>query len=96
MNFDWARCVQVDLLVAKEFTKAAYENADADFAAFTDAGLTREVDFTSAGLGKRPMRWCLSALVISHLNNMIGEISVRRGFRERKGIRFRPSPSLSG
>lgn len=88
MSFDWARRVQVDLPVAKEFAKAAYEKADAYFAAFTEEDLAREVDLTAAGLGKRPMSWCLSALVISHLNNMIGEISVLKGIQGAKGYPF--------
>lgn len=88
MSFEWARSVKVDLPAAREYGKAAYEKADAYIAKFTEADLARELDLTAAGLGKRPMSWCLSALVLSHLNNMIGEISVLKGIQGVKGYPF--------
>ncbi len=88
MSFDWARTVQVDLPSARAFAQAAYEKADEYLASFTETDLAREIDLTRVGLGKRSLNWCLSALVISHLNNMIGEISVLKGIQGAKGYPF--------
>ena len=88
MSFEWARSVQVDLPAAREFAQAAYEKADEYLTSFTDTDLAREIDLTEVGLGKRSLNWCISALVISHLNNMIGEISVLKGIQGVKGYPF--------
>lgn len=88
MSFEWARTVQVDLPVARQYGKAAYEKADEYISKFSESDMIRELDLTAAGLGKRPLSWCLSALVLSHLNNMIGEISVLKGIQGVKGYPF--------
>lgn len=87
-TYDWARSVQVDLPTAKAYAKAAYENVDAYLATLTDSDLDREIDLTDVELGVRTLSWCISALVISHLNNMVGEISVLKGIQGVKGYPF--------
>lgn len=88
MTLEWARTVRVDLPTARVYAKAAHEAADAYISSLTDADLAREVDLTGVGLGVRPLSWCLTALVISHINNMIGEISVLKGIQGAKGYPF--------
>jgi hypothetical protein len=87
-DFEWARRVTVDLPRAHEYAKAMYENADAYLDSLTESDLAREVDLSFAGLGTRTLSWCLTALVISHLNNMAGEISVLKGIQGIKGYPF--------
>lgn len=85
---EWARRVRVDLAAAREYGKAMYENADAYIASLNEEGLMREVDLSFVRLGTRPVSWCLTALIISHLNNMAGEISVLKGIQGVKGYPF--------
>jgi hypothetical protein len=87
-DLEWARRVRVDLPAAREYGKAAYRSADAYIAALNEADLTREVDLTANGLGVQTVSWCLTALVVAHLNNMAGEISVLKGIRGEKGYPF--------
>ena len=88
MTFDWARSVQVDLPAARAYAKAAYESTDAYLASLSDSDLNKEIDLTNVGFGLRSLSWCLNALVISHLNNMIGEVSVLKGIQGVKGYPF--------
>lgn len=87
-TYDWARGVRVDLPVIQAYAKAAYESADAYLASLSERDLGREVDLTGVGLGIRPLSWCITALVISHLNNMVGEISTLKGIQGVRGYPF--------
>ena len=87
-TYEWARSVQVDFPTARTYAQAAYQNADAYLSSLSERDLYREIDLTGVGLGVRQLSWCISALVISHLNNMIGEISVLKGIQGVKGYPF--------
>jgi hypothetical protein len=87
-DFEWARQVQVNLPAAKAYGKAMYENADAYLASLTESDLTREIDLSGVGLGTQTVSWCINALIVSHLNNMAGEISVLKGIQGVKGYPF--------
>ncbi len=88
MTLDWARRVEVDLPALQAYAKAAFESADAYLASLRDDDLEGEVDLTGVGFGMQKLSWCLSALVIGHLNNMAGEISVLKGIQGVKGYPF--------
>jgi len=87
-TFDWARSVQVDLPTARQYAQAAYESTDSFLASLTEADLTREIDLSGVGFGARTLSWCITALVVSHLNNMVGEISALKGIQGAKGYPF--------
>jgi hypothetical protein len=80
--------VQVDLVTARVYGQAAFESADTYLATLSEKDLARAIDLTGVGLGVRPLSWCVSALVLSHLNNMVGEISVLKGIHGAKGYPF--------
>jgi hypothetical protein len=85
---DWGRRLKVDLTKIKTYAKAVYAETDSILAGFSANDLGREIDLSDHGLGVRTLSWCLTALVISHLNNMIGEISVLKGLQGARGYPF--------
>jgi hypothetical protein len=87
-TFDWARSVAVDLPALRAYAQAVYHNADDYIASLDESTLDEERDLTDAGLGVRSVNWVLNALVVSHLNNMAGEISVLKGLQGAKGYPF--------
>jgi hypothetical protein len=88
MTMEWSRSLEMDLPAFRAYAKAVYAAADAFLDSITVADLAREYDLSSDGLGRQSMRWCLNALVISHVNNMAGEASVLKGLQGAKGYPF--------
>ncbi|MGB8645848.1 MAG: DinB family protein [Anaerolineae bacterium] len=84
-EFEWARRVKVDLPALREYTQAVWAATDAYIASLTDADLDRIVETT---LGKLPVSWILSNLVLAHVHNMMGEVSVLKGVQGAKGYPF--------
>ena len=84
----WARSVQVDLPAMRAYTGAVSANSEAFLDSLSEEDLDRTIDLTAMGLGQQSLSWCLSALVISHLNNMTGEISVLKGIQGSRGYPF--------
>ena len=84
-DFEWARRVQVDLPAARQYAQAVYAATDEYLAALADETLDQVLDLSAQGFEHKPVAWVLSALVISHLNNMAGEISALKGVQGVKG-----------
>lgn len=86
MTLTWAQGLKVDLPTFRPYAQAVYTATNDYLASLTDESLCRQIDLSNAGgLGQKPLSWCLNALVISHLNNMIGEISCLKGLQGAKG-----------
>lgn len=85
---EWARTVQVDLTAARAYAQAVYADASAYIAPLSDEALVHEVDLSMVGLGTRTVGWMLNALIIGHINNMAGEISVLKGLQGGRGYPF--------
>ena len=88
LNLEWARSVRIDLAAFRPYAQAVYKATYDYMASLTPDDLGREIDLTNVGLGVKPLSWCLNALVISHLNNMTGEISCLKGLQGAKGYPF--------
>lgn len=84
-EFDWARRVQVDLPAARQYAQAVYAATAQYLAALDDEDLDEILDLSARGFGARTVAWVLSALVISHVNTMSGEIAVLKGIQGAKG-----------
>lgn len=87
-TLDWARGVRVDLPEFRQYAQTVQANTEAYLASLTEADLDRQLDLTNQGLGQRTLGWALAALLISHLNNMIGEISCLKGIQGLRGYPF--------
>ncbi|MBI1878423.1 MAG: DinB family protein [Chloroflexi bacterium] len=88
MTLEWAQGLKVDLPAFRPYAQAVYAATNDYLASLTDEALSRQIDLSNVGLGQKPLSWCLNALVISHLNNMIGEISCLKGLQGAKGYPF--------
>jgi len=84
-DFEWARRVRVELPVAREYAQAVYAETDRYLALLEPGALDRVLDLSKQGFGPKAVAWVLSALVISHMNNMIGESAVLKGIQGAKG-----------
>ena len=88
LSQEWSRALRADLPALKEYAQAVYTTTGEYLASLTDADLATEVDLSQVGFDKRPLSWCLNALVISHVNNMAGEVSCLKGLQGAKGYPF--------
>jgi hypothetical protein len=88
IDSEWGRAVKVDLPAFRKYAQAVHAATDGYLASLTAGELDRPIDLSSNGMGQRPVSWVLGALVISHLNNMAGEISVLKGLQGAKGYPF--------
>ena len=84
-DFEWARQVQVNLPAARAYAQAVNTATDQYLASLQPPDLDRILDLSALGFGERTLAWALSALVIAHLNNMIGEAAVLKGIQGAKG-----------
>ena len=87
-TFEWARQLKVDLPALRQYAQAVYRNAENCLQSLPESELDRELDLSGVGLGKRTLNWVIHALLIAHLNNMAGEISVLKGIQGGKGYPF--------
>lgn len=88
LDLEWARSLELDLPAFREYAQAVYTATNAYVSSLTADDLSHEIDLTNMGLGQRSLSWCLNALVISHVNNMIGEVSCLKGLQGAKGYPF--------
>jgi hypothetical protein len=84
-TFEWARRVQVDLPTTRHYAQAVHAATDAYLATLTDEDLARVLDLTSFGLGEMTIGVLLNRMVLGHIDNMCGEISVLKGLQGAKG-----------
>ena len=70
---------------ARRYAQAVRAATDAYLATLTDEDLTRYLDLSSFGLGRMTVAALLSRMVLRHIDNMCGEISVLKGLQGAKG-----------
>ncbi len=85
---DWTKNVKVDLKALREYAQAVYKDAENYVAGLTDSDLDKPLDMTNAGLGQKTFAWGITNLVIGHLHDMTGEVSVLKGIQGLKGYPF--------
>lgn len=85
MTLGWAHELKVDLPAFRQYAQAVYTATNDYLASLTNESLSRPIELSNVGGGPKPLSWYLNALVISHLNNMIGEISCLKGLQGAKG-----------
>jgi hypothetical protein len=88
MNLEWARTVKLDLAAFRPYMHAVFAMVDDFVASLTEADLDRPADLSALHMEGRSIGWALTALLVSHTNNMIGELSCLKGFQGAKGYPF--------
>ena len=82
---EWAHRVRIDLPTTYSYAQAVHSATDAYLATLTDEDLTRVLDLTSFGLGQMTIGALLNRMVLGHIDNMTGEVSVLKGLQGVKG-----------
>jgi uncharacterized damage-inducible protein DinB len=85
---DWAKRVQVDLAQVKEYIAAVFKNTEDYVAGLKPEELDRELDLSSAGLGKMSLASFITLTAVIHPSNHTGEISCLKGLQGGKGYPF--------
>ena len=85
---EWAGRVKVDLPQLQEYVKAVFKNTEDYVASLKPEDLDREIDLTSAGLGKMSLGAFITITAVIHPSNHIGEISCLKGLQGAKGYPF--------
>jgi len=85
---DWAGRVTVDLPQFREYVKAVFKNTEEYIAGLKPEELDKEMDLTSAGLGKMSLGAFITMTSVIHPSNHIGEISCLKGLQGAKGYPF--------
>lgn len=82
---EWARRVHIELPATRSYAQAVHESTDAYLAQLSDDELARSIDLSNFGLGQLTVGAILNRLVLGHIDNMCGEISVLKGLQGAKG-----------
>lgn len=82
---EWARRVRVDLPKLHAYAQAVHAATDTYLAALPDEELARVLDLSGFGLGEMTIGTLLNRMVLGHIDNMCGEISVLKGLQGAKG-----------
>ncbi len=85
---EWAQRVKVDLPQLHEYVKAVFKNTEEYVAGLKPEDLDKELDLTSAGMGKMSLGAFITMTAVIHPSNHIGEISCLKGLQGAKGYPF--------
>ena len=85
---DWAKRVQADIPLVREYMAAVFKNTEEYVASLKDEDLGKEVDLSAAGLGKMSLGGFITLTSVVHPSNHIGEISCMKGQQGAKGYPF--------
>src|SRR3990170_8678640 len=85
---EWAQRVKVDLPQLQEYIGAVFKNTEEYVAGLKPEDLDREIDLTSAGLGKMTLGAFITMTSVIHPSNHTGEISCLKGLQGGKGYPF--------
>ena len=85
---EWAKRVEIDLPRFREYVQAVFKNTEEYVAGLTPEALDKELDLSSAGLGKMSLGAFITVTSVIHPSNHIGEISCLKGLQGAKGYPF--------
>lgn len=85
---DWAARVKVDLPALSEYARAVFKNTEEYVVGLSPEDLDREIDLSSAGMGKMSLGAFIAMTGVIHPSNHIGEISCLKGQQGAKGYPF--------
>jgi hypothetical protein len=81
----WARRVRIDLPATRRYAQAVHAATEAYLATLGDEEMARVLDLNNFGLGQMTVGALLNRMVLGHIDNMCGEISVLKGLQGAKG-----------
>lgn len=84
-TLEWAQGVRVNRPVFQEYAEAIYNETLAYCDGLSQSDMERMVDMSMIGAGQQPLRWCLSTVIVGHLNQLAGEIAAVKGMQGLQG-----------
>lgn len=81
----WLKEVKVDLTKAREYAKAVYVSTQEYVSSLSDEELEKDIDMSMFGMGTRKQSSFIGGIIIGHLRDINGEISVLKGIQGLKG-----------
>ena len=84
----WAERVTLDLPQVREYMAAVFKSTEDYVAGLKPEDLDKELDLTSAGMGKMSLGSFITMTSLIHPSNHIGEISCLKGLQGAKGYPF--------
>jgi len=84
----WARSLRVDIATATDYAKRVFAETEAWVAGLSEEDLDRPVNLTMIGMAEYPLGLALNMLVISHGQNLAGEMSAGKGVLGLRGYPF--------
>jgi uncharacterized damage-inducible protein DinB len=85
---DWAKRVKADLPQVKDYMQAVFKSTEDYVASLSPDDLDKEIDLSSAGMGKMSLGGFITTIAIVHTSNHVGEISCMKGIQGAKGYPF--------
>lgn len=85
---DWAQRVKVELPQLNEYAQAVFKSTEDYVASLSPEDLDRELDLSSAGMGKMGLGSFITMISVIHASNHVGEISCMKGLQGAKGYPF--------
>lgn len=87
-TLEWAQNVRLDKMAFDKYARAIYDDLDQYIENLSDEDQARVIDMSFVGLGERSLIWCVTNLIVGHLNNLIGEIAAVKGVQGLTGYPF--------
>jgi hypothetical protein len=85
---DWAARLTVDLDAMGSYAAAVQQETVAYVSSLTPLELDGDIDLTAFHIGVRSSCWVFGCIVVTHINNHVGEISCLKGIQGAKGYPF--------
>lgn len=87
-TLEWAQSVRVDMPVFQSYAEAIFDEAVAYCDQLSDEDLSRPIDMSVINAGERSLGWCITMVVVNHLNQLAGEIAAAKGMQGLVGYAF--------
>lgn len=84
----WLREVKVDIEEMKKYAQVVFSESEKYIESLTEEDLSKEIDMSMFGMGKRTVASVISGMLISHMNQIVGEVSVLKGIQGLKGYPY--------
>jgi hypothetical protein len=85
---EWAGRVTVDMPQLAEYITAVFKNTEDYVGSLKPEDLDKELDLSSAGMGKMSLGAFITMTSVIHPSNHTGEISCMKGLQGAKGYPF--------
>ena len=87
-TLEWAQTVQIEVEALRAYAQAVYAASDEYLATLTDDDLEQTIDLSTWELGTMTLGHFLVNYVLTHVHDIMGEISATKGVKGLKGYPF--------